>query len=194
MARTAELNKLRGNTSTAPEDISLLADNVCLFPWIFNANGKQTSKRMKKADVKNRRKKAIFKCFFQELRGEQQKQSGKPTQPPAHTHDAHTYSSSELSFHSITWSKAGETLEHVERTGWGDQSLQLPRTHRCFASLILFLTSASRRMVMAEFCTCRNVTCQHVWHSKSAVVRSRNTQLLRFISPLFKKISQIFQM
>lgn len=65
MARTAaELNMLRGNTSTAPEVISLLADNVCLFPWIFNANGKQTSKRMKKADVKNGEKKLFSNAFF----------------------------------------------------------------------------------------------------------------------------------
>lgn len=39
-----------------------------------------------------------------------------------------------------------------------------PGTHRCLASLIRFLTSASLRMVMAVFCTCRNIT----WEQASA--------------------------
>lgn len=92
MARTAELNKLRGNTSTAPEDISLLADNVCLFPWIFNANGKQTSKRMKKADVKNRGKKSYFQMLFSGTkRGTAEAIRKANSTPSTHTRCPHVF-------------------------------------------------------------------------------------------------------
>lgn len=91
MARTAELNKLRGNTSTAPEDISLLADNVCLFPWIFNANGKQTSKRMKKADVKNGKKSYFQMLFSGTKRGTAEAIWKANSTPSTHTRCPHVF-------------------------------------------------------------------------------------------------------
>lgn len=91
MARTAELNKLRGNTSTAPEDISLLADNVCLFPWIFNANGKQTSKRMKKADVKNGKKSYFQMLFSGTKRGTAEAIRKANSTPSTHTRCPHVF-------------------------------------------------------------------------------------------------------
>ena len=72
---------------------------------------------------------------------------------------------------------------HVEWTAWENQSFQLPFTHRCFASLILFFTSASRRMVIAEFWAWRNVTCQEVFHSEIHEINS----LLQFF-PLQKDL------
>lgn len=105
--------------------------------------------------------------------------------------DAHRYLSFKLNCSLHHTSKVGETSEHVERTAWENQSFEPPCTHRCFASLILFLTSASRRMVIAEFWTWRSVTCKQTLHSKTAAVKSMKLTPLYYFSPFQEDLRNV---
>lgn len=53
-------------------------------------------------------------------------------------------------------------VNHPHKSTWLYQTRGQPGTHRCLASLIRFLTSASLRRVMAVFWTCRNITWRHM--------------------------------